>query len=85
MKCEESIVEMNRRLIERAKSSSHWFSELINEMITTPDSPLTPEFIDEMIVSSDHQCTPECNFDNVTEALAELESIYPEIFQGHST
>ena len=56
---------MQRRLRTKADSSNDWLTELVNEMLVSPDTPPTPEF----------------NTERVSEALTELEFLHPEIFK----
>ena len=64
-KDEENVEEMQRRLHTKANTSNDWLTELVNEMLVSPDTPPTPEF----------------NTERVTEALTELEFLHPEIFK----
>lgn len=63
-KDESNIAEMQRRLLARA-TSSHWLSDLVSELATSPDS----------------QDTVEINYEALTEALGDLESLNPEIVE----
>ena len=63
-KDESNIAEMQRRLLARA-TSSHWLSDLVSELATSPDS----------------QDTVEINHQALTEALGDLESLNPEIVE----
>ena len=56
---------MQRRLRTKANRSNDWLTELVNEMLVSPDTPPTPEF----------------NTERVSEALTELEFLHPEIFK----
>ena len=56
-KDQENVEEMQRRLHTKANTSNDWLTELVNEMLVSPDTPPTPEF----------------NTERVTEALTELD------------
>ena len=64
-KDQEHFEEMQRRLHTKANSSNDWLTELVNEMLVSPDTPPTPEF----------------NNERVSEALTKLEFLHPEIFE----
>jgi len=64
-KDQENVEEMQTRLHTKANTSNNWLTELVNEMLVSPDTPPTPEF----------------NTERVTEALTELEFLHPEIFK----
>ena len=64
-KDQENVEEMQRRLHTKANSSNDWLTELVNEMLVSPDTPPTPEF----------------NTERVSEALTELEFLHPVIFE----
>ena len=64
-KDQENVEEMQRRLHTKANSSNDWLTELVNEMLVSPNTPPTPEF----------------NTERVSEALTELEFLHPEIFK----
>ena len=68
-KDEKNINKMLNKLSERVGKSAHWLSDLVDELMASPDTPQIPE----------------CNYENVAEALAELESFHSEIFPEHST
>ncbi|KAL9977099.1 hypothetical protein ACROYT_G014470 [Oculina patagonica] len=69
-KDQANIEEMQRRLCAKANTSNHWLTELVNEMLVSPDTPSTPEI----------------NYENLSGALNELEVAHPEIFQDlHSS
>ena len=63
---------MKERLIERVGQSSHWLSELVQELT----GPSKTELIE------DDPATPEYNFDVISETLSELESLHPELFEN---
>ena len=62
---EKSNEKMQERLCVRAKASTHWLTELVNELTE----------------SSDTHLPQECQFEKEPEALNELESTHPEIFK----
>ena len=77
---EENIQKMKERLIARAESSNHWLNELVQELTHSPDT----EILDHSQLISDDPMTPEYNFDMISEALSELESLHPELFENLS-
>lgn len=64
-KDQENVEEMQRRLRTKANNSNYWLTELVNEMLVSPDTPSTPEF----------------NNERVSKALNEVEFLHPEIFE----
>ena len=75
---EVNIQKMKERLIARAESSNHWLNELVQELTHFPDT----EILDHSQLTSDDPLTPEYNFDMVSEAFLELESLHPELFEN---
>ena len=69
---EENIEKMKERLIERVGRSSHWLNELVQELTGPSDTELL----------DDDPAMSEYNFDVVSEALSELESLHPELFEN---
>ena len=71
-----------------AKASTHWLSELVDELTVSPEaqpskdcsSEKEPEALNEL-ESTETQLQHEFNFELVTEALNDLESAHPEIFE----
>jgi len=63
------------------RADNHWLSSLVNDLISSPDTPLTPEFNYEAVSSPDTPPTPEFNYEAVSEVLNEFESVHPEIFE----
>ena len=64
-KDQKNVEEMQRRLHTNAKSSNEWLTELVNEMLVSPDTPPTPEF----------------NTERVSEALTERDFLHSGIFK----
>lgn len=95
-KDEENIKKMKEMLAARGRSSSQWFVDLVNDLALSPETPpSTPQIYsdsetDASIVlpatlesfSQEETTIPECNLDQVTEVLNELEELNPEIFTG---
>ena len=95
-KDEENIKKMKEMLAARGRSSSQWFVDLVNDLALSPERPpSTPQIYsdsetDASIVlpvtlesfSQEETTIPECNLDQVTEVLNELEELNPEIFTG---
>ena len=52
---EKNINKMSNKLSERVQKSEHWLTDLVDELMASPDTPETPEI----------------NYENVTEAAAE--------------
>ena len=85
---EKNIAKMKERLCVRAKASTHWLSELVDELMVSPEahpsqdcpSEKKPEALNEL-ESTDTQLQHEFNFELVTEALNDLESAHPVIFE----
>ena len=85
---EKNIEKMQERLSVRAKASTHWLSELVDELTVSPEaqpsqdcsSEKEPKALNEL-ESTDSQIQHEFNFELVTEALNDLESAHPEIFE----
>ena len=75
---EENIKKMKERLIARARVSNHWFNELVQELTSSSDT----ELLDDLQLSPDDTMTPQLQFDMVSEALAELESMHPKLFEN---
>ena len=69
---------MKERLIERADQSNHWLSELVQELTGSSDT----ELLDELDLSPDGTTASESQFDMLSEALTELESLHPELFEN---
>ena len=69
---------MKERLIARAESSNHWLNRLVQELEDSPDT----EVLDNLQPTPDDSLTPEYNFDMISEALSELESFHPELFEN---
>ena len=63
---------MRERLIERADRSTHWLNELVQELTDPSDTELL----------DDDPATPEYYFDVISDALSELESLHPELFEN---
>ena len=89
---EKDIAKMQERVCARTKASTHWLSELVDELTVSPEanpsqdcsSEKEPEALNEL-ESTDIQLQHEFNFELVTEALNDLESTHPEIFQDEQT
>ena len=85
---EKNIAKIQERLCVRAKASTHWLSELVDELTVSPEaqpsqdcsSEKEPKALNELD-STDSQIQHEFNFELVTEALNDLESAHPEIFE----
>ena len=85
---ENNIAKMQESLCVRAKASTHWLSELVDELMVSPEAHLSqdclsekkPEALNEL-ESTDTQLQHEFNFELVTEVLNDLESAHPEIFE----
>ena len=79
---------MQERLSVCANASTYWLSELVDELTVCPEahpsqdcsSEKEPEALNEL-GSNDTQLQHEFNFELVTEALNDLESAHPEIFE----
>ena len=69
---------MKERLIARAGVSNHWFNELVQGLTNSSDT----ELLDDLQLSPDDTITPQLQFDVVSEALAELKSAHPELFEN---
>ena len=69
---EGNIEKMRERLIERAYRSTHWLNELVQELTDPSDTELL----------DNDTATPDYYFDVVSEALSELESLHPELFEN---
>ena len=85
---EKNIAKMQERLSVCANASTHWLSELVDELTVSPEahpsqdcsSKKEPEALNEL-GSTDTQLQHEFNFELVTKALNDLESAHPEIFE----
>ena len=75
---EENIQKMKERLIARAGVSNHWFNELVQELTDSSDT----EVLDDLQLTPADTMTKQPKFDVVSEALAELESAHPELFEN---
>ena len=75
---EENIQQMKERLITRADSSNHWLNELVQELAYSPYT----EVLHSLQPTPDDSQTPEFNFGMISEALSELESNHPELFEN---
>ena len=69
---EGNIEKMRERLIERADRSTHWLNELVQELTDPSDTELL----------DDDPATPDYYFDVISDALSELESLHPELFEN---
>ena len=85
---EKNIAKMQERLCVRAKTSTHWLSELVDELMVSPEAHPSQDCLSEKkpeasnkLESTDTQLQHEFNFELVTEALNDLESAHPEIFE----
>ena len=78
LKEEENIQKLKERLIARAGVSNHWFNELVQELTNSSDTGL----LDDLQLFPDDTMTAQLQFDVVSEALAELESAHPELFEN---
>ena len=58
--------------------SNHWLSELVQELTDSSDT----ELLDELDLSPDGTTASESQFDMLSEALIELESLHPELFEN---
>ena len=88
--------KMKEMLAARGRSSSQWFIDFVNDLALSPETPpSTPQIYsdsetDASIVlpatlesfSQEETTIRECNQDQVTEVLNELEELNPEIFTG---
>ena len=68
---------MQERLCVRAKTSTHWLSELVDELTVSPEAQPSQNCLSE----KEPEALNEFNFELVTEALNDLESAHPEIFE----
>ena len=76
---EENIQQMKERLIARVESSNHWLNELVQELANSLDT----DVLDNLHPTpDDDSLTPEYNFGMISEALSELESNHPELFEN---
>ena len=75
---EEIIQQMKEKLIARAESSNHCPNELVQELAYSPDT----EVLDNLQPTPDDCLTAEYNFGMISEALSELESNHPELFEN---
>ena len=75
---EENIQQMKERLIARAESFNHWQNELVQELAYSPDV----EVLDNLQPTPADSLTPEYDSDMISEALSELESFHPELFEN---
>ena len=69
---------MKERLIARVESSNHWLNELVQELANSLDT----DVLDNLQPTPDDSLTPEYNFGIISEALSELESNHPELFEN---
>ena len=81
---EKNIAKMQERLCVRAKASTQWLSELVDELMVSPEAHPSQECSSEKktealneLESTDTQLQHEFNFELVTEALNDLKSAHP--------
>ena len=70
---------MKERLIARVESSNHWLNELVQELANSLDTDVLDNL---QPTPDDDSLTPEYNFGMISEALSELESNHPELFEN---
>ena len=69
---------MKERLNTHAERSNHCLNELVQELAYSPNT----EVLNNIQPTPDDSLTPEYNFGLISEALSELESNHPELFQN---